>query len=150
MNKDAITATIIGFIVGLTITSAILFGPTLLARLPKLELPDFLTSKTAQIPSLPESGKTDNEPKGPITIESPFLDSLAEDKEVLVSGTTYAETTVVITGPVDEFVTTSESDGKYAGKITLAEGRNDILVSAVRDNQPENTSVTVFYTPETF
>ncbi|MFA5942810.1 MAG: hypothetical protein WC798_04070 [Candidatus Paceibacterota bacterium] len=153
MNKDALLATFIGFIVGLFVTGLVLYGPGLTKNLPKIQFPKFSFS-------LPKFGKTTISPTAKptqseapkehaVTIESPLADALEQSSSVLISGTTSTSSTVILSGPSDEIVIEANGDGKYAGKLTLLEGKNDITVTSfLKSGAVATQSVSVFYTPE--
>ena len=154
MNKDALFATLIGLGIGLLLTGIILVGPNIAKSLPaikwptisKITLPSFSFPKKAT----PTPANTAEQPtKHVITIDSP-LDGSIEDKDaVLISGVTSKQSTVIIQGLIDESVTAVNGDGKYAGKITLVEGKNDITVTSFTEQKEQATkNITVFYTPE--
>jgi hypothetical protein len=65
-----------------------------------------------------------------------------------VSGATTPGATVVIAGPVDEAVATAQANGKYAGKVTLTEGKNDITVTSYKQTKQASQTITIYYTPE--
>lgn len=151
MNKDALLATFIGFVVGLLVTGLVLYGPGLAKNFPKIQFPKFSFS-------LPQFGKPKATPtptaasikkEHTITIESPLQDALEADDTVLVSGTTTPTSIVVISGSSDEVVIVANGDGKFAGKVTLSEGKNDITATSFQEKGPVAlTTVSVFYTPE--
>jgi hypothetical protein len=151
MNKDALLATFIGFVVGLIVTGLVLYGPGLTKNLPKIQFPKFSFS-------LPQFGKAKPTPtptiatpkkEHAVTIESPLPDGLEQENTVLVSGTTTPSSIVVLSGPLDEVVIVANGDGKYAGKVSLSEGKNDISVTSFQQSGPVAlATVSVFYTPE--
>ncbi len=153
MNKDALLATFIGFIVGLIVTGLVLYGPGFAKNFPKIQfpklsfsLPSFGKGKTTPTPT-PQLTQTSKEHA--VIIESPLTDALEQSDKVLVSGTTSTSSTVVISGPVDEIVIEANGDGKYAGKVSLSEGKNDITVfSFQKSGAVAQATVSVFYTPE--
>ncbi len=143
MNKDALLATLIGFGIGLLITGLLLLGPNLLKSFPKLQLPNFsFSQKKADVTPAPAPTNQ------AVVIESPLGDAIEEKDEVLVSGTTSAGATVVVAGPIDEIVVAASAEGKFAGKVSLAEGKNDLTVTSYADSKQTTAIVTVFYTPE--
>ncbi|MEK7543972.1 MAG: hypothetical protein AAB557_03835 [Patescibacteria group bacterium] len=148
MNKDAILATIIGLVLGLTIAGIFIFGPTFFKALPKITFPTFSLPKTAQkSPPQPTSV-----PKVfGVTITAPLPDAVEPKESVVVSGVTQTGATVLIQGPTDEDVVTAGEDGAYAGQITASEGKNDITVTAYgTEGKQAQSSVTIFYTQENF
>lgn len=145
MNRDAIFATLIGFGIGLLITGGFLLGPTIIRSLPQVTFPKFSfsgnKSKTSPTPTQqPESTG--------LSIHSPLPDTIEDKDEILVSGTTSSNAVIVLVGPNGEIVVSADNDGKYAGKITLVEGKNDITVTSYKDTEEQSQEVTVFYTPE--
>ncbi len=147
MNKDTLLATIIGLVLGLTITGLFLFGPNLLKFFPHISLPNFsfgAPKQTAQTKLAPTPT-----PKIPqLTISSPLPDSIETNDQLVVSGVTIPNATVVVSAGNDDDVTNANNDGKYAGKVTLSEGKNDIAVTSYNNNKPVTQTVTVFYTQE--
>jgi hypothetical protein len=143
VNKDALLATLIGFGIGLLITGLLLIGPNILKFFPDIKMPSlsFMQSKTTPAP-------TPTPKAASFSIESPLPDAIESSSELLVSGTAAAGSTVVIAGPSDESVVAVKEDGKFAGKIKLVEGKNDITVTSLSSDKQTSQSVTVFYTEE--
>jgi hypothetical protein len=138
MNKDALLATLIGFAIGLLITGLLLVGPNITKSLPKIKLPTAASTPTP----------TPTSSQFAVTIESPLAETIENSPDLLVSGVTSAGSTVVIAGSVDDTAVAAQPDGKYAGKITLTEGKNDIVVTAYEQSKQTSQTVTVYYTPE--
>jgi hypothetical protein len=145
MNKDVILATLIGFGIGLLITGLLLVGPNITKMLPKINLPAITFFQSKQKPT---ATPTPTPSQFTITIESPLAGTIENSTDLLVSGVTAPGSTVVIAGSVDDTVAVAQSDGKYAGKITLIEGKNDIIVTSYRETKQASQTVTVYYTPE--
>jgi len=144
MNKDAFFATLIGLGIGLLLTGIILVGPNLMKSLPKITMPKItiLQKKPTPLPTeIPKVSHT-------VTIDSPLPDAIETTTSVLVSGTTSKESKVVISGIVDDVVVLTNGDGKFAGKITLIEGKNDILVTSYHTDTSATQKLTVYYTSE--
>ncbi len=139
MNKDAILATLIGFGIGLLITGLLLVGPNITKFLPKINLPAKVSAPTP----------TPTPSQFAVTIESPLADAIENTTDLLVSGVTSPGATVVIAGSVDDTAVSAQPDGKYAGKITLTEGKNEIVVTSYLETKQISQSITVYYTPET-
>ncbi|MFZ5845259.1 MAG: hypothetical protein ACOY0S_02210 [Patescibacteria group bacterium] len=148
MNRDAILATLIGFGIGLVITGILVLSPNLTKKLGPLSLPKI----TFSLPQLkPKSSPTPTPTPPPaLTLDSPLPEAVENKAELLVSGKTSSGAIVVIQGPQDEDVTLVKEDGKYAGKVTLLEGKNEIMVTGYISGKPLKQTVTVFYTPEEF
>lgn len=143
MNKDALLATLIGFGIGLLITGLLLVGPNILKLFPSIKMPTLSFSQEKSSPAPTPTPKV-----APLTVESPLPESIENSSDLLVSGTAPAASTVVIAGPSDESVVAVVSDGKFAGKITLIEGKNDISVTALSAGSTSTQTVTVYYTQE--
>ncbi len=154
MNKDALFATLIGLGIGLLLTGIILVGPNIAKSLPsikwptisKITLPSFSFPKKAT----PTPENTVEQPtEHTLSIDSPLDGSMEDKEDLLVSGTTTKNATVVIQGIQDDIITAVNTDGKYAGKITLVEGKNDITVTSFNEQKEQAIqTITVFYTPE--
>lgn len=148
MNKDAILATVIGLILGLSITAVFIFGPNLVKALPKITFPTISlpknTPKPVPQPTIP--------PKAfGVTITAPLPEAVEPKKDIVVSGMTETGATVVIQGPNDDDVVTAGVDGAYAGKVTASEGKNDITVMAYGSTgQQAQSTVTIYFTEEEF
>lgn len=154
MNKDAILATIIGFGVGLVIAALVFLGPSMIKGAPHISLPDF--SKLASFLSV-KSDTTNRLNAKPtpklsdrLTIQSPLPDSIEPKSETLISGTTRPNAIVVIEGVDQDNVVIANATGAYASKISLGEGKNDLVVTSYADGGSESADVTVYYTAETF
>jgi len=147
MNKDAVLATLIGFAIGLFITGLLLVGPNITKALPKIKMPAITFSQSKQKPTVaPTAGATP--PQFAVTIESPLAEAIENSADLLVSGVTEPGSTIVIAGSVDDTAIVVQDDGTYAGKITLTEGKNDIIVTSYRQTNQASQTVTVYYTPE--
>ena len=144
MNKDAILATIIGFFIGLAITGLILVGPKLLSGLPKFSF-KFPSMNQSQTKPKPTPTKT---AAFTVTIDSPQPESIESETDLLVSGTTGAGATVVIQSNSSDDVVAVKKDGKYAGKVTLVEGKNEVSVTSYLNHQTATKTVSVYYTSE--
>lgn len=157
MNKDAIFATLIGLGIGLLLTTIILVGPSIVKSLPTIRMPA-MPKFSISLPSFSFPKKssptpttsTGNAAKGhDVTITSPLPDAIEQDTGLLVSGATSAHATVVIQGISDDITVIANDQGQYAGKITLSEGKNAILVTSYSTDQETATqTVTVYYTPD--
>jgi hypothetical protein len=135
MNKDALLATLIGFGIGLLITGALLVGPNVF--------------KTIHLPQQNNSPTPTPTPSSfSVKIESPLPDTIENTSDLLVTGTASSGSTVAIAGPLDETVVLVKDDGKFAGKITLTEGKNDITVLSYLGDKQTSQTVTVYFTEE--
>jgi hypothetical protein len=154
MNKDALFATIIGFVIGVFITAGIFFGPKLIKYLPHFTIPSLSFSlPTTNKKDTVKTNKSQPQKTNNVTlleITSPINESLTDKDTILVSGNAPADNFVTIGGLIDEDGAIVKPDGKFAGKITLSEGKNDISVTAFKGNSILTKTVTVYFTPEKF
>jgi hypothetical protein len=149
MNRDAILATVIGFILGLLITTIILFGPKVFQSLANIKFDtsklSFL-SKTNISPTpsekIIENKSISNEP---LVIDAPLSETISDTEQVLVSGTAIPGSYVIIAGAVDEIGIYVAKDGKFGGKVTLNEGINTIMVSAYNNQTVVQKTVIIYY-----
>jgi hypothetical protein len=153
MNKDALLATGIGFLLGIIITSMILFGPKLASRFPKVNFPKMgFSIKLPSFGAKPQDKPTNTEQKTPssLSISSPLPDALVDSDPLLVSGTAPKNATVIVGGELDEDIVTATENGSFAGKVTLREGKNTLVITVVSGNETFEQTITVYYTPEKF
>lgn len=149
MNKDAIFATLIGLGIGLLLTGIIIVGPNIVKSMPKVTLPSINLSFLKKQPTPTPASNAAAQPKHEVTIDSPLSDAIEGTESVLVSGSTSRESKVIIQGIVDDVVIMTNGEGKFAGKVTLTEGKNDILVTSYHaEGISAIQKVTVYYTPE--
>lgn len=148
MNRDAILATLIGLALGLTITGFLVIGPGLTKYLPKVKLPAIAFSLFSSKPEV-KSNSAENKPK-PVTfsVTSPLPEAIVTDGGLVVSGSALPNSIVVVSGITDDEVVAVGADAKFAGKVTLSEGKNDIYVTQYLDAKPTTIKVTVYFTEE--
>lgn len=147
MNKDALLATLIGFVIGLIITGIFLLGPNLGKILSTLKLPSFTVSRSGQPPP---PTPTPTPEQNTLTIDSPLPDTIEENSSLLVSGSAPPGSIIVIQDNGEETVVVAGADAKFAGTILLEEGSNTITVTSYDRGKAMSKLVTVFYTPEKF
>lgn len=86
-----------------------------------------------------------------LTLTQPENDALLEKPEASVSGKTQSNTQVIINGPLDDQVIKSSNDGSFSAKVSLDEGANQIVVTALNSDGSEKSETrTVTYTKEEF
>jgi hypothetical protein len=138
LNRDALTATIIGFGIGLLIMGVLLIGPNL--TLPNL---NFFGSKGEEAPQQDAASQM-------LTIDSPLPEAIESTDEVLLSGKAAPHATIVISGVLGESVVSATAEGTWAGKADLTEGANELTVTMYAQGTQSSQMVTVYYTPEEF
>lgn len=151
MNKDALLATVIGFGVGLVIAALVFLGPAMFKNMPQIHMPDFsafmnkfaVQKNSAKPTPTPKPNET-------LSIQSPLAESIEQNNESLISGSTLPNAVVVIEGEGTENVVVANAEGAYAGKISLGEGKNEITVTSYAGANAQRLSVIVYFTPEDF
>lgn len=148
MNRDALLASLIGFGIGLLITGILLVGPNVIKGFPTIKLPPIAFS----LPKKNEAKTTPTATPTPavLGITSPTNEETVSTSDLVVTGVAPTSSTVVVAGPNDEDVVVMKDDGKYAGKITLTEGKNDIVVTSYVNGKGSSQNVVVYYTKETW
>lgn len=156
MNRDAIIATIIGFIIGLLITSLLLFGPRIFKNLPNIKLPDI----KIEFPNLSkispgQTGKSQSETEKDTinqknTISFPENEALLSDKDITLTGKTEAGSQVLISTDEKDILAETDSKGSFKAELSLNEGQNILHVLFTNNKSQELKNITVYYTPETF
>lgn len=155
MNKDALMATIIGFFIGIIITSGILFGPKLVKSihiaLPKIQIPalSFKSNPKKTTEQTKNSLEKNSNTSTSFSIDGPVNESISDADTILVSGKAHPGSFVLIAGLDDETAVQVKSDGKYAGKITLVEGKNTVSVTEFLQTNQTTESISVYYIDET-
>lgn len=157
MNKDAILATFIGFIFGLVITSLILFGPSVVQKLPefknfKFALPNVSIFKKSDL--IPAGIKLDPKPNvrsaTTLSVKEPKDGSIAKAQNVDVSGETVPNSIILVSGGQSDQVTQADKSGRFKIQVKLYEGKNDLSIARFSPDSQESDTVTVFYTSEKF
>ncbi len=151
MNRDAILATLIGLALGLTITGFFVIGPGLSKYLPKFKFPK-ISFSLPNVQPAGKSGSTTKTQTKPVSfsVTSPLPETIENDINLVVSGSALPTSVVVVSGTTDDDVIAVGLDAKFAGKITLAEGKNDVYVTQYLAGKPTTIKVTVYYTQENF
>ena len=151
MNRDALLATAIGFIIGIGITSIVLFGPNVLKSLPNVTLPNISLPRFALDRSASPAAGKPVKTEGPITkltIDSPQPESIVQTATLTVQGRVPGEAVIIIGGYLDETITKPDANGNFSGNVTLTEGMNEITVASVQNQATETEILQVYFTEE--
>lgn len=146
MNRDALFATAIGFSIGLVITGFIILGPGLVERVSKLSIrnPVRVINPTVTPKVVQNSNPT-------FTISSPGEGEIVINNSLIISGTAFPGSLVVMQGIGDDIATKVDESGKFAVKATLSLGKNEISLGMYPENgEVVYKTISVFYTPEDF
>lgn len=147
MNRDAIFATAIGFSIGLVITGVILIGPGILSRVSQLSLKKPLNPTS---PTTTPGTKT-LDTQGSLVISSPIPGEIVSSNSLIISGVAKAGRVIVAQSGNEDVVMKVDESGKFAAKMSLSIGKNDIIVGMHgEEGESEYKTLTVFYTPEEF
>ena len=86
-----------------------------------------------------------------INIDQPTDQSVTAQKTITISGTTPADATVIINTPASDQVVQPTSSGSFSATVTLADGENEIMITAVAANgQEAQKIITVTSSTENF
>ncbi len=138
MNRETLIAIFLGFTGGILVAF-------LLVTVPK-KLPKF--SKETPSPS-PKQEQSNEQPEIKVALEltNPENGIVVAGTEIEVSGTTKANTQVVLSGPGEDAVITSDRDGKFSGNLSIYEGENLLSATAYPENEDTvSESRTIFAT----
>lgn len=138
MNRETIIAILLGFTGGILVAFLLVTVPK---KLPQLKKEDNSPTPTQNQPE--NSQLTDNK----LEITTPENGIVVEGEEIEISGTSKANTHIVVSGPSEDIVVTSDENGKFSAKLSIYEGENLFTVTSYPENdKPVTTSVSVFAT----
>lgn len=92
-------------------------------------------------------------PKATFTLilTQPENETLLNKPEAFVSGKTQPGAQIIINGPFDDQMLTASDNGSFSTKVTLEEGQNEIVLTALTaDGLEKSETRTVAYTKEEF
>jgi hypothetical protein len=156
MNKDALLATIIGFIIGLCLTVIIVFGPNLIKSInsksafqfPKLSfnlsLPNFKPVKQSKNNYNPPP--KDNQEN--LSVDSPQDESIVDNENLAISGKATQKSKIILSSSIEEKIYETNSDGLFVGSIKIKEGKNIIHVLSIQGKSTHQKLLTIYYTSE--
>lgn len=121
MNRETIIAIFLGFAGGILVAFLL------------ITIPKRLTSIKKVTPTPTPYQEIEQEEKPQLTLDLE-KDVFVEEDEVEVSGTTSANSLVVVNGPIEDKVVKSDSQGKFSSKLSLSEGENLINVTVYLEN----------------
>lgn len=140
MSKDTLTASIIGFSLGLIAAIAIWVVPRILPKNITKPTPDNITQASAS-PTLSTSLSLD--------ITSNKDGDIVKTKTLKLAGKTTNTIFVVVTTPTENQVVQPNGNGDFEVDLTLSLGGNQIAVSAVDyNNQDITKNLNVYYYEE--
>ena len=141
LRKEMIVAIVLGLILG---------G---VAAVLVTQAPQKFFNKNGSLLPTPETNVTETPIPTPeqslsLDVLFPQDQSLAESKELTVSGKTKVGATVLVTTPFDEKVMVASDDGTFSIPIVLSEGANEVSIVALHNGADVEKSVMVNYTTE--
>jgi len=81
-----------------------------------------------------------------LTIDTPENESIVSTSKTTVSGTTQANSLVIIRTPISSYQTTTDNAGNFSLDIELETGVNFVKITAINsDNQQNDTQLIVTY-----
>jgi len=147
MKKDVIIAITAGFISGILVALFIINLPSFLNFL-KLSVSSQNTQLSSESESITPTIALEKAVLN-LRIDSPANNSISEQKQIEIKGKAKSAKTIVIEYSKEIKIAQTDSDGDFSLKIDLAEGGNDIYVSAYTEQgEVESQILTVFYTTE--
>jgi hypothetical protein len=134
MKKEVVIAVVLGVVVGLIITFGIYTANAALQR------------RARQLTATPSPTPLTNEQKSSIILFSPEDNTLTDKDALSVSGTTTANSLVVIFVNEQEHVTTADEKGNFSEEVELVGGSNILTIVATDPNgKQEQVQRTVVY-----
>lgn len=138
MNRETLIAILLGFTGGILVAF-------LLVTLPK-RLPQLKKDSTSPTPTQSQVSP-DNQDDKKIEVTNPENGIVVEGEEIEITGITLSNTFVVVNGPNEDVVVTSDNEGKFSAKLGVLDGENLFTVTAYPENEnPLTTNVSVFAT----
>lgn len=84
-----------------------------------------------------------------LTLTLPEDQSVTGEQVATVSGKTASGSQIVVSSPVEDKITTADTQGNFQSQISLEEGENEIIVTAYLPNgKTEQVTRTVVYSKE--
>lgn len=137
MNRETLIAILLGFTGGILVAF-------LLVAIPK-RLPQFKKESTSPTPA--QEQPQPKEEKALLDITSPEEGIVVEGEEIEISGSTKANTQVVVNGPSEDVVVASDESGSFSAKLGVFAGENLFTITAYPENEnPLNKSLSIFAT----
>lgn len=121
MKKEAIIAVLIGLFLGLFITYGVYKART-------------SVSKESSTTNLAISSLGEQTSGGELVVNNPLNESVQNEDTVSVSGTTAAQSFVVIFVGTEETITTSDASGNFSVEVELEDGSNIITVTVINED----------------
>lgn len=138
MKKEVVIAILIGLSLGLFITYGIYQAKNSVSR-------------SGNDSELIVSPAPDDQFAGELVLNSPINESVQNETALSVSGTTLANSFVVVFVGNEELITHSDDSGNFSVEVELAEGANIVSVYVIdEDGRSLSVEKTVIVSQETF
>lgn len=122
MKKEVLAAIFVGLSMGLIITFGVYRVKSSITEKPIAEfIQDIEKTNATATPTL-------------LALHNPEDGSIQLEKELTVTGTTIADTFVVVFVNDSDYISTSDPSGNFTVKVTLEEGVNTIRVHIIDEN----------------
>lgn len=144
MKKEVGIAIVFGLIVGLIITIGMYRARTAL-QTPLTGTPDpFAVEMTTESPLPQQDIPTENTSQ--LRVTSPLDEELRTSKDILISGITFPNSTVVILHNEHEVISSSDAQGNFSVPDVLEAGANVFRIRVLNASHPQIEAVrTVVY-----
>lgn len=137
MNRETLIAIFLGFAGGILVALLLIIVPRKVAKT------NDNTSPT------PTPSQEINQQDSKLSISNPENQALIENSKIVVSGSTIANSKLVILGANTDTVITADDNGNYSVEVEIYEGENLITVTAyLEDGKVISKNLTVYSTQE--
>lgn len=144
MKTEKIVLSFIAIMVGLLVAGIAFFIYQSTKTIPPSKLPK-ITINTPS-PTITQQPLTVT-----LSVDQPLDQSVVSSKSITITGKTNPDATIVVNTASDDQVATPTSTGDYSIAETLANGENEITVTAIGSNGQEiSKKITVTYSTEDF
>lgn len=121
MKKEAIIAVLVGLSLGLFITYGVYKARTSVSR-------------ESRSTDLTLSSLSDQTPSGELVVNTPSNESIQNENTTTVSGTTMANSFVVVFVGEEETITAADASGNFSVEVELEDGSNVITVMVINED----------------
>lgn len=150
MFKEVVLAIILGALLGFGVTGGIValqknqstVHP--IVTVPTTAPSPVVTSAQITLPTIVPTLPPNNLP---LNIDSPQNEAIVSSSKVTITGTTSANTLVVIQTPIGSYHTLSDNVGDFSLDVDIDTGVNPVQISAINDqNQQTDQNIILTYT----
>ena len=138
MHPERYGGIIISFILGFLIAGGIFFLPQYINKIPSSPVPQVL-----------HQGQTEPSPKEQVlSIIVPDDYQRVSNTKTTIRGKTKPQSTIVISTPIDDYVTETDPTGNFEQEAKLADGAQEVMITTfLPDGGRDTIKRTLFVTP---